>query len=113
MGITGVIAYVVKIPSSPTTIFISFNIRLMDPKRLFKIKCRAYILLFTITTFYKIYNITRVTLSLTINEIFLTSYCTSKHVFKNHIIVADVTTITTNGDISFSTFPVMIEQWRQ
>ena len=52
MGITGVTAYVIKMPSSPTTIFVSFNVRLMDPKPLFEIKCRAYILLFTITTFY-------------------------------------------------------------
>ena len=49
MGITGVTAYVIKMPSSPTTIFVSFNVRLMDPKPLFEIKCRAYILLFTIT----------------------------------------------------------------
>ena len=28
MGITGVTAYVIKMPSSPTTIFVSFNVRL-------------------------------------------------------------------------------------
>ena len=50
-------AYVIKMPSGPTTIFVGFNVRLMDPKPLFKIKCRAYILLFTITTFYQIYNL--------------------------------------------------------
>ena len=48
MGITGVTAYVIKMLSSPTTIFVSFNVRLMDPKPLFEIKCRTYILLFTI-----------------------------------------------------------------
>ena len=37
------IVYVVKMPSGPTTIFISFNVRLMDPKPLFKIKCRAFV----------------------------------------------------------------------
>ena len=52
MGITGVTAYVIKIPSSPIVIFISFNVRLMDPKPLFKINCRAYVLLLTITAFY-------------------------------------------------------------
>ena len=57
MGITGVTTYVIKMPRSPTTIFVSFNFRLMDPKPLFKIKYRAYILLFIIATFYQIYNI--------------------------------------------------------
>ena len=52
------IAYFIKMPSGPTTIFISFNVILMDPKPLFKIKYRAYIFLFTFTTFYSIYNIT-------------------------------------------------------
>ena len=52
MGITGVTAYVIKMPSNPTTIFVGVNVRLMDPKPLFKTKCRAYLLLFTITTFY-------------------------------------------------------------
>ena len=50
MGITGVKAYIIKMLSSSTTIFVSFNIRLMDPKLLFEIKYTAYILLFTITT---------------------------------------------------------------
>ena len=45
-------ADVIKMPSSPTTIFASFNVGVMDPKPLFKIKFRAYILMFTITTFY-------------------------------------------------------------
>ena len=48
-------------------------------------------------------------MELTFNEIFLTSYFTSKYVFKNHIIVADVRTITTNDAIAFSTFPVRKE----
>ena len=43
MGITWVIAYVNKMANGPTTIFISFNVRLMDPKPLFKIKCRAFV----------------------------------------------------------------------
>ena len=36
MVITGVTAYVIKIPSSPTTIFVSFNVRLMDHKPMMK-----------------------------------------------------------------------------
>ena len=36
MGITGVTACVIKMPSSPTTIFVSFNVRLMDPKPMMK-----------------------------------------------------------------------------
>ena len=56
MEITGATACVIKMPSNPTTIFVSFNVRLMDPKPLFEIKCRAYILLFTITTFFTTYN---------------------------------------------------------
>ena len=31
---------------------------------------------------------------------------------KNHIILADVTTITTNDAIAFNIFPVRIERWR-
>ena len=52
-------------------------------------------------------------MSLTFNEVFLTSYCTSKHVFKNHIILADLTTITSNDAIALTTFLVRIERWRQ
>ena len=48
-------AHVIKMASSPTMIFVSFNVRLMDPKPLFKIKRKAYILMFTITAFYYLY----------------------------------------------------------
>ena len=96
MGITGVKAYIIKMPSSPTVIFVGFNVRLIDPKPLLKIECRAYILLFTITTLL---------------QIFLTSYCTSKFIFKNYKILADAKTFTTNDAIAFSNFPVRIEQW--
>ena len=37
-----------NVSSSPTTTFVTFNVRLTDPKPLFEIKSRAYILLFTI-----------------------------------------------------------------
>ena len=36
-----------------------------------------------------------------------------KHVFKNHIILTDATTVKTNDAIAFSTFFVRIERWRQ
>ena len=52
MGITGVTEYVIKMPTSPTTIFVNFTVRVTYPKPLFDIKCAAYILLFTITTLY-------------------------------------------------------------
>ena len=37
MGIAGVTAYVIKMPRCATTIFVSFNVRLMDPKPLFEL----------------------------------------------------------------------------
>ena len=48
----GMTAYVVKMLTSPTTIFLGFNVRLMDPKLPFKIQFRAYKLMFKITTIY-------------------------------------------------------------
>ena len=55
MGITGVTLYAMTTPSSPAMIFVSFNVRLMDPKPLFKTKCKTYILMFTITASYYLY----------------------------------------------------------
>ena len=110
MGITGVTAYVIKMASSPTTIFVSFNVRLIDLKLLFELSAESI---------YCCLQLLHSTKYITLQELQcnspLTKYFLPVTVQVNmfSMIVADVTTITTNDAIAFSTSPLRKERWRQ
>ena len=112
MGITEVTAYVIKMASSPTTIFVSFNVRLIDFKLLFELSAESIYCCLQLLHSTKYITLQELQCNSPLTKYFL-PVTVQVNVFKNHIIVADVITITTNDAIAFSTFPVRKERWRQ
>ena len=68
--------FIIKMPCSPTTIFVSLNIRFVSSKSLLKTNSCPYILFSTVGTCYQIDNIATITWQLKLFRI--TCYCTSK-----------------------------------
>ena len=87
----------IKVPSSPTTIFLCFNIWLMKMEILFKRKGRPNILTFTINTLYQINDISRITWKIASDVKFLTSNSTKKCTAKDHVVFTDVAHVATTS----------------
>ena len=97
-------AFIIKMPCSTTTIFVSLNVRFVNSKSLLEITGWPYILFSTVGTCYQIDNIATVTWQITFNEISLTCYCTSKLTICNQIVLTNVTFVTANNStITFNT----------
>ena len=84
-------AFIIKIPCSTTTIFISLNV---DSKSQLKINGWTYILFTTVRACYQIYKIATITWQITFNEISLTYYCTFKLTTCNQKVLTNVTFVT-------------------
>ena len=89
------IALTIKMSGTSTSFLSSFDIGFMNAESSFKFDSWTYILFQTFRTYYKIYNVKAFTVKLTSYKISLTSDCTNKGIIKNHIILANITIITT------------------
>ena len=85
MRINWMAANRIKMPRSSTTIFLCFNIWLVNTETLFKRSGKPNILTFTINTLYQI-NDSRITCKITSDLIFLTSNSTNKCAAKEHVV---------------------------
>ena len=92
----------IKLPSSPTTNFLGFNIWLMNTETLFKISCRPNILTFTINTLYQINDISRSTCEITSDVVFVTSNSRNKCTAKDHLVFTDVALLQLVKQLHFS-----------
>ena len=83
--------FIIKMPRSTTTIFVSLNVRFVNFKSLLRINGWAYILFSTVGTCYQIDNMATITWKITFNEISLTCDCTSKLTICNQKVLTNVT----------------------
>ena len=98
-----------KMPSSLKTIFLGLKVKLMDLNHCLKLSSEPIYSCLQLLHSTKYITFQELQCNSTQLKIFLTSYYTNKHIFKNHIILADVITIKTNDAIAVSTFLVRIE----
>ena len=67
--------FIIQMPCSTTTIFVSLNIRFVNSKSLLKLKSLPNILLSTVGTCYQMDDTATITRQITFNEVCLTCYC--------------------------------------
>ena len=89
--------FIIQMPCSTTTIFVSLNIRFVNSKSLLKLKSLPNILLSTVGTCYQMDDTATITRQITFNEVCLTCYCTSV------LYVTLVNTIFLSGSKTIST----------
>ena len=95
--------FIIKMPCSTTTIFVSLNVRFVDSKSLLKIDGWTYILFSSVAACYQIYNTATITWKITFNEISLTCYCTFKLIICNQNVLTNVTFVTAkNSTFTFN-----------
>ena len=101
MGINWMTANRIKVPSNPSTIFVSFNTLPMDNETLFKRSGSPNIATFTINTLYQMNDISRITCKITSEVIFLTRNSTNKCTDKDHVVFTDAAHVTTSNTTLF------------